>query len=55
VAGGFHRLVAGGIADVGFGYAAEVDCHYIGGVVVLAEALASVPTGEGSQRCTRDP
>jgi hypothetical protein len=24
VVGGFHKLVAGGIADVGFGYAVEV-------------------------------
>jgi hypothetical protein len=45
---GFHRLVAGGIADVGFEYAAEVDWCCIGGVVSRMEALASVPAGKGS-------
>jgi hypothetical protein len=48
VVGGSHELVAGGVVDVGFGYAAEVDWHCIDGVVVQMEALASVPAGEGS-------
>jgi hypothetical protein len=41
----------GGIVNVGFGYATEVvdmDWHCIDCVVVRTEALASVPTGEGS-------
>jgi hypothetical protein len=51
VVGGFHRLVAGGIADVGFGYVAdvvEVDWCCIRGVAVRMEALAYVTAGEGS-------
>jgi hypothetical protein len=51
VVGGSHELVAGGVVDVGFGYAAEVDWHCIDGVVVQMEALASVPAGEGSRWC----
>jgi hypothetical protein len=55
VAGGFHRLLSGGIVGVGFGYVAEVvevDGHCIGGAVVLVKALASIPANEGSRHCT---
>jgi hypothetical protein len=54
--GGSHKLVAGGIVDVGFGYAAEVvevDWSCIDGVAIRTEALTFVPTGEVSRRCTR--
>jgi hypothetical protein len=44
LAGGFHRLVVGGIVAE----EVEVGWHCTGGVAVPAEALASAPTGEGS-------
>jgi hypothetical protein len=53
--GGFHKLVVGAIADVGFKYAAEVDWHCIGGVAVRTEALAYIPAGKGSRWCTGAP
>jgi hypothetical protein len=55
VVGGFHRLEVRDIGGVGLAYVAEVVAvggGYFGGVVARTEALASVPAGKGSRRCT---
>jgi hypothetical protein len=46
VVGGFHKLVAGGYCGCGIWICGG------GGVAVRMEALASVPTSEGSRWCT---
>jgi hypothetical protein len=55
VVGGFHRLVAGSIEGMRFGYVTEVgevDRGCFAGAVARTEALASVLVGEGSRWCT---
>jgi hypothetical protein len=48
--GGFHRCVVGDAKGVRF--ASMVKVVAVGSMVVRTEALASVPVGEGSRRCT---